>query len=111
MKKHVMLSEIKVMKSFITLEEPIEFKGFRAIGYFPYEKAQLDVNECVAVPRCVFSEIENVLSRTGYMDNKVVFVFEDTTNFGTDEFAIQFKDAYCKIGALNQIVGYAGKNL
>jgi len=111
MKQYVFIDDIKKLKDFVTLEEPIEFKGFRAIGYFPYETAQLKYNECAAVPRNVFSEIENVLSRTRYMDNKVVFVFEDTTNFATDDFAIQFKDAYCKMGRLEHIMGYAAREL
>lgn len=109
--KYVSIHDIKKFKDFVLLEEPIEFKGFKAIGYFPYEKAQLDYQQCVAAPRNVFSEIETVLSRTGYMDNKVVFVFEDFTSFNTDDFAIQFKDAYCKMGRLEQIIGYAGSEL
>lgn len=109
--KHVSIYQIKQLKDFVVLEEPIEFKGFKAIGYFPYEKAQLNYQECAAVPRNVFSEIENVLARTRYMDNKVVFVFEDTVNFGTENFAIQFKDAYCKMGKLGHIIGYAGREL
>lgn len=109
--KHVTLNSIKELNSFIRFEEPIGFNGFKAIGYFPYEVAQLDYQECVAVPRNVFSEIEIRLSRTRYMDNKVVIVFEDLTNFDTTDFAIQFKDSYCKIGRLDQIVGYGGKIL
>lgn len=111
MKNYVFISDIKKLKDFIPLEEPIEFKGFRAIGYFPYEVASLSYNECAAVPRNVFAEIENVLARTRYMDNKVVFVFEDLVNFGTDDFAIQFKDAYCKMGRLEHIIGYGAKKL
>jgi hypothetical protein len=109
--KHITLSDIKKYKDFILFEEPILFKGFQAIGCFPYEKAQLNYNECAAVPRSVFSEIETILSRTRYMDNKIVVVFEDDTNFGTDDFAIQFKDAHCKMGKLSQIIGYAGREL
>ncbi len=109
--KNVFISDLRELKSFILFEEPVEFKGFRAVGYFPYETAQLNYKECVAAPRSVFAEIENILARTRYMDNKVVIVFEDTTDFGTDNFAIQFKDAYCKMGMLNQIIGYAGTEL
>lgn len=109
--KHVSIYDIEKFVDFVVLEEPIEFKGFKAIGYFPYEKAQLNYQECVAVPRNVFSEIENVLARTRYMDNKVVFVFQDFTSFSTDDFAIQFKDAYCKMGRLDHIIGYAGREL
>lgn len=109
--KYVSIHQIKQLADFVVLEEPIEFKGYKAIGYFPYEKAQLNYQECAAVPRNLFSETETILSRSRYMDNKVVFVFEDTVNFGTDDFAIQFKDAYCKVGKLNQIIGYAGREL
>jgi hypothetical protein len=107
----VSIHHIKQLVDYVALEEPIEFKGFRAIGYFPYEKAQLNYEACAAVPRNVFSEIETVLARTRYMDNKVVFVFEDTTCFNTDDFAIQFKDAYCKMGRLEHIMGYAAREL
>jgi len=109
--KYTSINNIKSLEKFILLEQPIEFLGFKAIGYFPYETAQLNYQECVAVPRNVFSEIEKVLGRSKYMDNKVVFVFEDTIHFGTSDFAIQFKDAYCKMGSLNNIEGYAGKEL
>lgn len=109
--KWTRISDLQAYSDFITLKEPIQFKGFKAIGYFPYEKAQLDYEECAAVPRSVFTEIEAVLARTIYMDNKVVFVFEDTVHFGSDDFCIQFKDAYCKMGKLHQIRGYGGREL
>ena len=109
--KHLRIHNIQKLIDYVSLEEPIEFKGFRAVGYFPYEVAQLNYQECAAVPRNVFSEIETVLGRTKYMDNKVVFVFQDTVNFGTNDFAIQFKDAYCKMGRLNHIMGYGSKEL
>jgi len=109
--KHVRIYDLQQLKDYVSLEEPVEFKGFKAVGYFPYEKAQLSNTECVAVSRNVFSEIENVLARTRYMDNKVVFVFEDTNRFGTDNFAIQFKDGFCKMGNLEQIMGYACRTL
>lgn len=105
-----MLGMLKELKHFIPLEEVIDFKGFKCIGYFPYEKAQLPM-ECVAVPRNVFSEIELILSRTRYMDNKTVFIFQDTVRFGTEDFAIQFKDSFCKMGSIKQITGYAGQEL
>jgi hypothetical protein len=106
-----LLSTIMQKKSFIKFEEPILFLGFNAIGYFPYEVAQMKYKECVAVPRSVFSEIEKLLSRTHYMDNKIVVVFEDTTRFGSQNFAIQFKDGFCKMGSLDQIMGYAATEL
>lgn len=104
------ISMLKELKDFIPLEEVIDFKGFKCIGYFPYEKAQL-VNDCVSVSRNIFSEVELVLSRTNYMDNKTVFIFQDTTNWETKDFAIQFKDSFCKMGRINQIIGYAGQEL
>jgi hypothetical protein len=107
----MLLSAIMQKKSFIKFEEPINFSGFNAVGYFPYETAQMKFRECVGVPRKVFSEIENVLSRTRYMDNKVVVVFEDTIRFGSQNFAIQFKDGFCKMGSLDQIMGYAATEL
>ena len=109
--KHITIYDIKNLKDYVTVGSQIEFKGYRAIGYFPYETAQLNYKECVAVPRNVFSEIETVLQRSRYMDNKIVVIFEDTINFGTSDFAIQFKDGYCKMGSLNQIEGYAGRSL
>lgn len=109
--KWTRISDFKAYSDFITLKEPIQFKGFKAIGYFPYQKAQLDYEECAAVPRNVFSEIEAVLSRTLWMDNKTVFIFEDETNFGTEDFCIQFKDAYCKVGKLDHVMGYARREL
>lgn len=105
-----MLSMLKDLRDFVTLEEPIEFKGFKCIGYFPYEKAQI-IHDCVPVPRNVFMEIEVILGRTRYMDNKTVFIFQDTTRFGTQNFAIQFKDSFCKMGSIKQVIGYAGQEL
>ena len=103
------ISDLKKLKDFIPFEEPVSFDGFEAIGYFPYEKAA--IIDCVSAPRNVFKEVENKLSRTRYMDNKVVVVFRDLVNFGTKDFAIQFKDAYCKMGKISQIVGYGGRDL
>ena len=111
MNKRIYLSDIMKMKDFIKFEEPILFNDFNAVGLFPYEKAQLNYIECVAVPRNLYESIEDVLRKNSNFDNKVVVVFEDHTNFGTDNFAIQFKDSYCKIGMLNQIMGYAGRDL
>lgn len=102
------LTKLKSLIDFVLLDQPIQFRGFKAIGYFPYEKAQLDIS-CVPVPRNLFEELEFELK--SIMDNKIVVVFEDKTNFGTEDFAIQFKDAYCKMGALDNIVGYALRDL
>jgi hypothetical protein len=109
--KNTSINNIKNLEKFVLLELPIQFLGYKAIGYFPYETAQLKYEECVTVARNVFSDIETILQRRRCMDNKVVFVFQDTTHFGTTDFAIQFKDAYCKMGSLNQIEGYAGREL
>lgn len=102
--------DFKKYWDYIPLEEPIPFKGFEAIGYFPYEKAQLH-HDCVRSSRNVFSEIETILSRRNIMDNKIVVIFRDLTRFNTDDFAIQFKDAYCKMGRLDQVMGYACREL
>lgn len=91
-------------------EEPIEFKGFNAVGYFPYEKATINL-KVPRVPRNVFSHIENVLANTPYMDNKIVVVFKDTTRFNTRDFCISFQDSMCKMGKLDQIIGYGGQGL
>lgn len=105
----MLLSTIMQKKTFIKFEEPINFSGFNAIGYFPYETAQMKYGECVRVPRSVFSEIEKLLSKSGYRDNKMVVVFEDTTDMGTQNFAIHFKDGFCKMGSLDQIIPYSSR--
>lgn len=91
--------------------EPIDFGEFEAIGWFHYEVATLDPKHCVPVPRALFNHVETVLQRKGVMDNKVVVIFRDKMNFGTDDFAIQFKDCYCKMGRWSDVIGYGGNDL
>lgn len=103
-----MLNKIKSHKDFIVLDRPIVFSGYEAIGYFPYEKAAV-FNGAAAVPRSVFAGVEEGLG--SFMDNKIVVVFRDLVRFGTSDFAIQFKDAFCRIGSLDQIKDYIGNPL
>lgn len=94
-------------KDFISFPAPIKFNKFRAIGYFPYEKAQI-TNDVVCVPRTVFTEL---IAKVDIMDNKYVIVFQDEERFGTQNFALQVKDSFCKIGSWEQVVGYALREL
>lgn len=102
------INTFKSFVDFIPLAIPIEFKGFTAVGYFPYEKAQLH-HDCVCTSRNLYDELERALHPI--MDNKIVVVFEDNTRFNTNDFAVQFKDAYCKVGRLDQVMGYACREL
>lgn len=103
-----MLNKIKSHKDFIVLDRTIVFSGYEAIGYFPYEKEAV-FNGVAAVPRSVFAGVEEGLG--SFMDNKIVVVFKDLVRFGTSDFAIQFKDAFCRIGSLDQIKDYIGNPL
>lgn len=97
---------------YIQLDVPINFGQFEAIGWFPYERAQIsNFREVATPPRELFLFIEDALNRNGISDNKYVVIFRDKVNFGTDDFAIQFKDCYCKIGSLDSVVGYACREL
>jgi hypothetical protein len=88
---------------------PVKFEGYEAIGFFPYEKAQLSNNHA-CVPMSVYkSTIDLIPSRM--MDNKVVILFKDTRRFNTDSFAMQIKDGWVKIGKWNDVVGYALREL
>ena len=103
------IKDLDQFADYKQFEEPIQFKGFEAVGYFPYETAS--IKGCVPMPRNVFSEIENILSRTRFMDNKIVVVFRDVVQFGTEDFAINFKDASAKVGSIDDIIGYGGREL
>lgn len=88
---------------------PIEFDGFKAIGYYPYESASIDITNKVCCPRHVYSEIENTIrEKANIQDNKWIVIFEDTTRFGTDNFAIFFKDCFAVIGKWKDIQPYGG---
>ena len=100
---------------FHKLETPIRIgennnDGFEIIGYFPYSVATIR-NSCPKVARIVFKEIEDACKKARFMDNKVVVVCRDLVNFGTHDFAVQFHDSGCRLGYLNDIVGYAGREL
>lgn len=95
-----------LLKNYITLEEPIILEGFSIVGYFPYERAC--IRGCVSAPRKLYSHIEIAIrnSAKNFMDNKIVVVCKDTTQFGTDDFAIQLHDLSGTVGSINQIEPY-----
>lgn len=97
-------------QEYIKLETPIDFGKFEAVGWFPYERAQIS-NTNVCVPSSVFSEIRSILYNNGINDNKFVVIFKDKKRFGTEDFAIMWKDSYCKMGGLQSVVGYALRTL
>lgn len=94
-----MLEKILKDPSFKLFENTIDFGEFEAVGYFSYSVAKLP--DLVAVPRCIYTFIEENIK---ILPNKSVVVFKDKVNFGTENFCIYFKDAYCKIGKLDQII-------
>lgn len=103
-----MYRDFNVYTEYIPFATPVNFDDkFEAIGYFPYERATIqyhNVSENVCVPRDVFKHIYQALPIN---DNKFVVIFRDLVGFGTDNFAIAFKDAYCKMGSWEQVQGYA----
>lgn len=99
-------------KDFIRYKQPVEFKGFRAIGYFPYERARVKATwDGARPPRHLYYEIESTIQRNVVMDNKIVVLFEDTTNFGTTDFAIFFHDLSAVIGRWEDVCSYTGEEL
>ncbi len=102
------ISDFQKFEDFIQLPKPINFDGYEVIGYFPYSLASIKA-DVPKVPRKLFEELENKLR--GIIDNKVVVIFRDTVNFGTDDFAIQFHDLGCRVGKLEDVVGYGGREL
>ena len=93
-------------KYYYNFDEPIEFNDFTAIGYFPYECAGIYNN--VKIPRDIYSKIENLIP---VKDNKMVVIFQDNVNFGTENFAIFFKDYYASVGYWEDVTGYGGRKL
>jgi len=82
---------------------PINFLDFEAIGYYPYGVTRLP--DLVAVPKSLLNDILYILKLNDIdVENKSVVVFKDKVNFGTENFCIYFKDAYCKIGKLEEII-------
>jgi hypothetical protein len=103
------LSDFDKIEGFIKLSEAIKFNEFEVIGYFPYSTATIRSN--VKVPRSVYSSIEKELMLKRILDNKIVIICRDLVDFGTDDFAIQFHDSGCRIGGLEDVIGYGGREL
>ena len=76
------------------------------VGYFPYSIASIS-NKGPKVSRNLFKDLEEKLRHL--MDNKIVIICRDLERFGTDNFAIQFHDFGCRIGKLEDVVGYGGR--
>ena len=93
------------------LERPIQMSGFDIIGFFPYETASVHPGPSVRrnkMPRSVASAIEHACPS---QDNKVVIICKDTSNFGTNSFAVFLHDSGCVFGGLDEVTGYAGREL
>ncbi len=91
-------------KDFIPKVFDLEEYGVKVLGYFPYETASL--SEGVRVPRKVHHEFEWELRKNRINDNKIVVICQDLTRFGTESFAIQFKDCVARVAKWHQVVGY-----
>lgn len=103
------MRDFKQYQGYIPFNEPKEFKDYRAIGYFPYERASISVNlDDVRPPRSLFAELEAALDIN---DNKYVVIFQDKQNFDTTSFAIFFKDCKAKIGQWEDVKRYGGGEL
>lgn len=102
------ISDFIHYEQYHQLVEPIKFDGYEVVGFFPYSTASIS-NKMPKVPRKLFQELETELR--GIMDNKIVIICRDLERFGTDNFAIQFHDSGCRIGKLEDVTGYAGREL
>lgn len=102
------ISDFPKYEYYHKLEEPIKFDGYEVVGFFPYSIASIS-NKMPKVPRKLFKELETKLR--SIMDNKVVIICRDLERFGTEDFAIQFHDAGCRIGKLEDVTGYGGREL
>lgn len=102
-------------KDFVLYEKPVQFDGFEAIGYFPYERARVRCPiDGVRPPRSLFEDIEACIQfhPDGRIDNKCVVLFRDLTNFGTShQFAIFFHDLIAVLGTWDDVFSYDGKEL
>jgi len=103
--------DIEKLERFIKLSEPIDFGDYACIGYFPYHVANISEKTFPKVPRKVFNDIENVLQKNHIADNKAVYVFIDKINFGTDDFLLQLKDCWGRLGKFEHLIGYNGEKL
>lgn len=93
------------------LETPIRIgEAYEVVGFFGYSIAAIK-NTSVKVPRGLFSELETALHKARLMDNKIVVICRDLVNFGTHDFAVQFHDGGCRLGRLEEVIGYAGSSL
>lgn len=95
----------EIHEDFKLLEKPIEFDGFRLIGYFPYNTASIRNNELVWYGK-VFKEIEEKLMENYISDNKAVYIFERTKSGQGSDFALKLFDFEATIGSWNQVVKY-----
>jgi len=103
-------SDFEKLEGFI--HKPMDFnEEFDVVGYFPYEKAMIRGREIVKAPRKLYADIENKLAKMGINDNKIVVIFKDTVNFGTDDFALNLKDCWAKVGKLESVKQYTGEEL
>ena len=101
--------EITNDPDFILLEEPIRVgKDCVILGGFPYEKASL--YGPVKLPRnaamYIAASLANLPSSHPLLGNKVVIVCRDLVNFGTEDFAVFLKDAFCTFGRWEDIKKY-----
>lgn len=90
----------KVEKLVRSFEEEVVFNGFTAVGYIPYGKAIIRNGNDARPARNLFRHIEN---RLPVSDNKWVVFFRDTTNFGTNDFAIFFSDMWSIVGTWEDV--------
>jgi hypothetical protein len=101
-------------KDYVPYKESVIFEGFRAIGYFPYERARVRcAYDGARPPRALYAEIEQTIQMhpAGRMDNKAVVLFEDDCQFGTSSFAIFFHDLSATLGTWDDVCSYDGKEL
>jgi hypothetical protein len=100
-------------ENFIPKVLELKEHGIKVLGYFPYETARVgETDTQVSVPRSVFSDIERILHREGIVnDNKIVVIFETIERFETENFALQLKDCYARMGRWNTVLQYDGHEL
>lgn len=95
---------------FILLSKPLNVQNqFEIIGGFPYSKACLygSVKLPYGVARIVKGALYDYLRSTHPLrDNKVVIVCRDLVEFGTEDFALFIKDAFCSFGKWEEIRVY-----
>jgi hypothetical protein len=100
--------DVEKLDGFIKFDEPVKFTEFECIGYFPYEVAKFQDDISPRVPRSIFHEIERVMRQNHVSDNKHILICIDTLHFGTENFALQLKDCWAKLGNL---ISYHGGKL